>query len=189
MKILSGPAIAALSRSPLPLAVLVEMDLTAPLFLNTGGIDLSIGGNTYYGTRGLGRIEPVMDSAAEVKPLKFELACAGQDMVALALAEPVQGKAVRVKLAIFDPDTYVVLDSRLRWAGRIDLFQITDGADGKCVLSCTAEHEGIHLTRPSASYFSDAEQRRINATDAAFQYQVDQLDRRILWPDRGYGRA
>ena len=82
-----------------------------------------------------------------------------------------------------------MLDVRLRWAGKIDLFQIADGSDGKCVLSCTAEHSGIDLTRPTAHYFSDAEQRRISSTDAAFQYQVDQLDRRILWPDAGYGRV
>lgn len=189
MKTLSTAAAAALSRSPLPIAALVEMDLSSPLFLNTGGIDLVIASSTYYGTKGLGKIEPVMDSPAEVKPVRFELACAGPEMVALALAEPVQGKAVRIKLAIFDPDTYEVLDVRLRWAGKIDLFQVTDGADGKCLLSCTAEHAGIHLTRPTARYFSDSEQRRISAIDAAFQYQVDQLDRRILWPDRSYGRV
>lgn len=188
MKILSGAAMAALSRSPLPLAVLVEMDLTAPLFLNTGGIDLVVGGSTYYGTKGLGKIEPVQDSAAEIKPMRFELSGVGPEMIALALAEPVQGKAVRVKMAIFDPDTYQVLDVRLRWAGKIDLFQIKDGADGKAILSCTAEHEGIHLVRPIVSYFSHSEQQRLHSGDLAFQYQADQFEQKILWPDRYFGR-
>lgn len=44
MRVLSAPALAALQGRALPLAVLVEMALTAPLYLNTASLDLVIAG-------------------------------------------------------------------------------------------------------------------------------------------------
>lgn len=189
MRTLSAPAQAALLRSPLPLAVLVEMDLTLPLNLNTASIDLVQNGATYYGTKGLGKIEAIQDTPAEVKQLRFELSAVPSTMISLALQEPVQGKAVRIKLCIFDPDTYQVLDTRLRWSGLLDVFSIEDQAGGNATLQCTAEHAGIDLIRPTASYYSDSEQRRLNPGDFFFQFNADQVEQRIVWPDASFGRV
>lgn len=187
MRTLTSAALAALSRSPVPLAVLVEMDLTAPLNLNTGSLTLALNGTTYLGTAGLGKIEAIQETAAEIRQLKFELSGVPSTSIALALAEPVQGKAVRIKLAIFDPDTYQILDTRLRWAGYLDVMSITDGA-GTATLSVTAEHAGIDLLRPATSLYSDAEQRRLYPGDLFFQYVADQADVRVIWPSASWGR-
>ena len=66
MRSLSGPAVTALAGRALPIALLVEMDLTTPLNLCSGSIDLTISGTTYYGTRGLGSIDAVQDTPAEI---------------------------------------------------------------------------------------------------------------------------
>ena len=98
MRTLSSAALTALQSTPLPLAALVEMDLAGGgLYLNTGSLNLTIGGITYLGLQGLGKIEAIADSPSEVKALKFELSGVSSSMVALALTEPVQGKAVRIK--------------------------------------------------------------------------------------------
>ena len=128
MRALSTAAAAALSASPLPLAVLVEMDLDAPLFLNTGGVDLTLDGATYYGTKGLGSIGAVRETPAEVAQMQFELAGVNTELIATALGSQVQGRAVRLKVAIFDPATYQVLDARLRWAGVLEGFHAATGA-------------------------------------------------------------
>lgn len=187
MRTLTASALAALSLSPLPLALLIEMDLTAPLNLNTSSLTLTINGTNYLGTGGLGKIEAIGETPAEIKGLKFELSGVPSTSVALALAEPVQGKAVRIKLAIFDPATYRVLDARVRWAGVLDVMEIDD-ARGSAVITVTAEHAGIDLQRPYTSLYSDAEQQRLNPGDVAFQFNADQVDSRIVWPDATYGR-
>ena len=187
MRTLTAPALAALSGNPLPLAILVEMDLSSPLNLNTSSLNLVIGGITYTGIGGLGKIDAVSESPAEVKQLKFELSGVPSTSIALALGEPVQGKAVRIKLAIFDPVTYLILDTRLRWAGLLDVMSIDEG-NGTAVLSVTAEHSGMDLQRPVTSLYSNAEQLRLHPGDTSFQFNVFQVDARIVWPNALWGR-
>jgi hypothetical protein len=187
MRTLTAAALAALQRSPIPLAVLVEMDLAAPLRLNTASLTLGINGITYYGTQGLGKIEAVQDSPAEIKPLKFELSGVPSAMIAVALAEPVQGKEARIKLAIYDPDIYQLLDVRQRWAGLLDVMAIEDGPV-TATLQVTAEHAGLDLIRPLTSLYSDAEQRRLVPGDPGLQYMADQVDMRVVWPAASWGR-
>ncbi len=182
MRILSAPELAALQRSPLPLAVLLEMDLgSGPLNLNTASLDLTVDGAVYYGTRGLGKIEPVQDSPAEIRPLKFELSGVPSSAIALALTEPVQGRAARIKLALFDPDSYQVLGVHLRWAGRLDVMAIEDGPLA-ATLQVTAEHAAIDLLRSTPSFYSDSEQRRLYSGDPSLQFMADQVDMRVIWP-------
>ena len=188
MRTLSPAALAALQRSPLPVVILVEMDLTLPLYLNTSSLDLTLNGKTYLGTRGLGKIDTVQDSPAEIKPLMFEISGTGSANIALVRVERVQGKPVRILRSIFDPDTYQVLDVRLRWAGRLDVLAIEDGP-GTSTLSVTAEHAGIDLLRPFNSLYSDAEQRRLYPGDPSLQYIADQVEMRIVWPDKSWKPA
>ena len=187
MRTLSTAALAALQRNPLPIALLIEMDLSAPIYLNTGGIDLTIGGTVYSGTQGLGRVDAVQESPAEIKPLRFELGGVPSSMIALALAEPVQGKAVRVKTALFDPDTYQIIETRLRWQGLLDVMSIADGMPTATV-QVSAEHSAIDLLRTVTSFYSDAEQRRLFAGDPSLQYMASQAEIKIVWPAATWGR-
>jgi hypothetical protein len=182
MRILSVAAQTALRSSPLPLAVLVEMDLlSAPLNLNTTSSTLTIGGTTYLGTLGVGKIDAMADTPAEVKALSFELSGVPAAQIALALTEPVQGRAVRVKLAIYDRATYQVLATDLRWAGVLDTLNISDGQP-TATLQVTAEHAGIDLLRPLNALYADAEQQRLVPGDTGLQYMADQVDMRVIWP-------
>lgn len=185
MRILSVAAANALRSNPVPLAFLVEMDLSESLFLNTSSLTLDIEGATYLGTGGLGKIDAIQETPAEVKQLQFALSGVPSDAIALALGEPVQGKAVRIKLAILDPVTYQVLATSLRWAGLLDVMVIEDG-QGQATISVTAEHAGIDLQRPYSSVYSDLEQQRLFPGDLAFQYNADQVDRKIVWPAASY---
>lgn len=187
MRTLSSAALTALSSSPCPLAVLVEMDLTASLNLCSASINLTLNGVSYLGTGGLGKVEAVQQSPSEMKQLKFELSGVPSSSVALALSEPVQGKAGRIKLAIFDPATYQALDTRLCWAGLLDVMAIDEGP-ATSVISVTAENAGIDLLRPYTSLLSDSEQQRLYPGDVFFQYMADQVDQRIVWPSKDWGR-
>lgn len=187
MRTLSTAALAALQSNPVPLALLVEMDLSTPLNLNTSSLDLVLSGATYYGTKGLGKVDAVQETPAEIKPLKFELSGVPSSHIALALTEPVQGKAVRVKLALFDPSSYQIIETRLRWAGRLDVMEIEDGPQ-TAVIKVSAEHAAIDLIRPTVSLYSDAEQRRLYSGDPSLQYMADQAEMRIVWPAASWGK-
>jgi hypothetical protein len=187
MRTLSTAAQAALLRNPVPLAILVEMDLASGnLWLNTSSLDLTIGGSVYYGTKGLGKIDAIQNTPAEIKQLQFELSGVPTTSIALVLTEPVQGKTVNIKLAIFDPDTYQVIEADLIWSGFLDAMAISDGHTS--TIQVTAEHAGIDLIRPTASLYSDAEQQRLNPGDTGLQYMVDQVDVRVVWPAAAYFR-
>jgi hypothetical protein len=187
MRIYSAPALAALQAGSLPKALLVEMDLTAPLNLNTASLDLVIGGTTYYGTKGLGKVEAWTEASGEVRGLKFELSGVSQTMLALAMAEPIQGKAVRIKQVLFDPSTYQPIDTRLRWAGMLDVME-TEESQETCIINVSAEHAGIDLTRPNTVLYSHADQQLIDSGDMFFQFLADQVEQRIVWPSAEFFR-
>jgi hypothetical protein len=187
MRSLSGPTLAALAGGVLPLVLLVEMDLTVPLFVNSANLDLTLNGITYLGTKGLGKVEAIRETAAEMAQLRFELSGVPATNIALALAEPVQGKAVRIKRAVFDPATYQLLDVRLRWAGTLDVMAMSDGPD-TATISVTAEHAGVDLLRPVSTLYTQADQQRVAPGDLAFQFVSDQADQRVVWPAASWGR-
>lgn len=185
MRVLSTEGYANLRRTPKPLALLVEMDLSVPLSLCSSNIDLTFGGSTWIGSKGLGKIDPVKDSPAEITPLGFEISGVNSANIALALTEPVQGRAVRVKLAIFNPDTYQISDVDLLWAGKLNVMSIDRGVP-LSTIKVTAEHFMVDLIRPITSVYSDAEQRRLYPGDPSLQYVADQVDMRVVWPDREF---
>ena len=187
MRSISFATAIALAGRLVPLAVLVEMDLTAPLNLNSANIDLTINGTTYLGTKGLGKVDPIRETAAESPQLRFELSGVPSAGIALALAEPVQGKAIRIKTCAFDSSTYQPLDVRLRWSGYLDVMSIDDGPD-TATLSCTAEGAAVDLMRPITSLYSNEEQQRLYPGDLSFQYVTDQADMRVVWPSAAWGR-
>lgn len=185
MRVLSAPEQAALQSSPVPLVVLVELYLSSAIYLCSAGIDLVVGGVTYLGTRGLGKIDTVADSPAEIKPLSFEMSGVPSTQVALALSEPVRGKAIMVKTLLLDPATYQPLTPRLRWQGVGDVMLLREQG-GMATIQVQAEHVAADLLRGMPSYWSNAEQRRLYPGDPSLQYLADQVERRIVWPARSY---
>lgn len=187
MRSVSSATATALAGRLVPMAILVEMDLSSSLYLNSANLNLTVNGVTYLGTKGLGKVEPIRETAAETAQLRFEMSGVPSTNLALALAEPVQGKAVGIKTCIFDPATYQPLDVRLRWSGLLDVMSIDDGPD-TATLSCTAEGAAVDLMRPVTSLYSNEEQQRLNPGDLSFQYVNDQADMRVIWPSAAWGR-
>jgi hypothetical protein len=181
MRTLSPPAAAAMSAQAVLIAILVEMDLTEPLNLNTSSLDLEVGGVTYFGTGALGQIDAIRETSAEIPQVGFTLAGADPTMISLALQEPVQGKAVRIKLAIFDSATGALLDSVLRYSGFLDTMSIEDGRDS-AVIKVTSESVLLDLLKARGLFYNDLDQQSLAPGDLAFQYVNDQIEQKICWP-------
>jgi hypothetical protein len=181
MRALSTSAAAAIASPRVSLAILVEMDLTSPLYLNSSRMTLTIGGTDYLGVGPLGSIDPIRETNAELPKLSFNLSGVPQDMVSLMLSEAVQGKAVRIKTAFFDSTSGAVLDTALRYAGLLDVMGMADGKESATV-SVQSESVTLTLLRPSGIYYSNDDQQALSVGDLAFQYVNDQVDQRIIWP-------
>jgi len=188
VRALSLTGAAALESAVLPVALLIDMDLTSPLRLCTGGWQLEWDGNTYTPTNGIGNVEPVRETASgHPQALRFSVSGVPSSMVALALAEPVQGRAVTVYVAIFDPAAYTILDAVAEWVGTLDTMSITEGG-GTATITVTAEHAGIDLLRAVPVRYTDSDQQRLFPGDLGFQYITDQSDRTIVWPAASFFR-
>ena len=74
----------------------------------------------------------------------FTLSGVPATTIGLVLTEPVRGKAVRLLVAVFDPDTGAPLDVRHRWSGVLDAMALEAGSPGWTV-TVTAEHGAIDL--------------------------------------------
>lgn len=144
-------------------------------------------GQIYKGAYGLGSISSVSDKPGEISGISLELAAGSPAIIALALdgADEVQGTVCTIRTAIIDTATYQILDAPIEWSGTLDTMSI--GEDGNsAVVSVSAESKAVDLLRGTPSMYVDEEQTLINPTDRAFKYVVDQVDKPLIWPSRGY---
>lgn len=185
MRTISPAGAAALSGSVVCMAMLVEMDLTEPLNLNTSSLSLTIAGVTYSGVGGLGQIDAISESAGDLPRVNFTMAGVQPTAIALALSEPVQGAAVRIKMALFDSATGAFIDSRQRYAGYLDTMSLSDGKDS-ATIGVSSESAMLDLLRPTGIYYNDIDQQALHPGDQAFQYVNDQVDQKIVWPTAAY---
>lgn len=181
MRTLSTAGAAALSGAVVCVAILIEMDLTSQLCLNTSSLDITINGTTYLGAGGLGQIDSIKQAGTDLPQVRFTLAGVQSTSIALALLEPVQGAAVRIYMALFDSSTGALLDKRMRYSGYLDVMSISDGKDS-ATLSVSSESAMLDLLRPKCIYYSDIDQQTLYTGDLAFQYVNDQVEAKIAWP-------
>ena len=166
----------------IPMAVLVDMpDLSAPLRLCTGRWNLTWAGKDYTAVGQLGKIEPAQESAAGPRPLRFAMNGVPVSQRALVLGENVQNKSVGIYVAVFDPETYQILDAVLEWDGTLDVMTwVDDGTTG--VVSVSAESAGTDLLRGVSVRYTQQDQARLWPGDLGFQYVIDQGEKQITWP-------
>lgn len=172
----------------LPLALLVDMpDLDSPLHLCTGRWPLTWASISYTAVGTLGTVEAAQESASGPKPLTLKLSGVPASMRALALQQNVQGKAVSLMVAVFDPATYQIADAVLEWDGTLDVMDwADDGAMG--VITVSAESAGVDLLRGVSVRYTDQDQQRLFPGDKGFEYVIAQGEKTIKWPAASFFR-
>lgn len=185
MRTIAAPAAAVLGTR-LALIQLVEMDLTLPLFVTTAAHDIDYGGNTYIGGRATA-IDAIRDQGGEVQALSFQLSGVPADLLAIALAEPIQGKAVRVFTGILDADTHAILDVLQSWAGTLDVMSIAQGGQ-TAAITVSAEHRGIAFARPKGLRYTDGDQQALYPGDKSLEFVISQAQHADVWPAAAWFR-
>jgi len=168
------------------LAVLVEMQLTQPIYVATCRSDLEWNGNTYLGGRQVG-VDPIKDQGGEVVGLSFGLSGVPADLIAVALAEPIQGRRAVVRLAIMEPEGQQIVDVIQLWTGTLDQMPITED-NNMATINVTAEHRGIFFARAKGVMYSDAAQQRLYPGDKCLEFLTAQAAHQDVWPAAAWGR-
>lgn len=189
MRSLSGPVLAALAAGTFVRVQLVLLGFpSGTIALNTSNWDIAFDLIVYKGAYGMGAVGTVSDApGGAIKGITLELISGDSGSIALALddANEVQGTPVIIRTAIFDPDTYQVLDAPVDFAGLCDTMQISETGSSVSI-TVTAESCAVDLLRSNPSTYSDADQQAMYAGDRAFEYVVDQTDKPVVWPSREY---
>jgi hypothetical protein len=187
MLVLTPQEQAAISGSKVVAAALLEMDLAVPLYMNSSTWTLNSDGKEYIASMGIGEVEGIQNTAGEYTGLRFRLSGVPPAYVALADSVDTAGKGMRIKFALFDPETYQIISARVRFEGRLQPMVITDAPEAG-LIEVNAESLAYSLMRPVTSLFSDAEQQRLYPGDLFFQFASEQADMRIVWPAASWGR-
>lgn len=162
---------------------LVEMQLASgTLYVCGAAHDVAWGGNTYLSARGLGQIDEIEETDAEVRGLAFVLQGVTPDIIALALTDQSQGRPVIVRHAVLNGATLEV-DPNV-WTGRIDTIQIIDGPTP--AVRVTAEHRLVAWQTPQPVRFSDADQQRLFPGDLFFSHAEATTNAVLVWPAKQF---
>jgi len=183
MRTLSAPG-ALLLGHQFSVALLIEMRLSATIYWATCRDDIPWGGHTYLGGR-QGGIEPVKDQAGEVVGLTFVLPGVPSDLIAIALAEPIQGKVAIISLALMEPVGQQITDVIEIWTGTLDQMPIKEEGTS-ATINVTAEHRGITYARPKGIMYSDYEQQRLYPGDRCLEFLNAQAQHQDVWPAASY---
>lgn len=135
-------------------------------------------GQTWLAARGLGSIDPIVESGDEIAGLKFTLSGVSSTGIAEAQTEKYQGRPVTVLWATVDATGTLNVDPAA-WQGRMDTPTIARGK-GTCTISITAEHRMVDWQRPRKLLFNHADQQRILPGDNFFLGLEAMAERNIV---------
>lgn len=152
---------------------------------NGATVPLVINGNTYAGLGLLGGISQI-EEVADLQSAGLRLTLAGipRDVVALALAEPYQGRPATVWEVFLDGATGQVVDAVIVFRGRMDQMNVRLGE--AATIEVTLEDRLTDMDRPNLRRFTDEDQQRTYPGDRGFEFVPATVEREIIWPARSF---
>lgn len=176
----------ALLGTQFALAVLVEMQTTVPMFVATCRDDIDWNGHTYLGGR-QASVDQIREQGGEVIGLSFTLSGVPSELIAVALAEPIQGRIAMVSLALMEPANQKIVEVIELWTGTLDQMPIKE-ENNMATITVTAEHRGITFARAKGRLYSDAEQQRAFPYDRCLEFLASQAAHQDVWPAASFFR-
>lgn len=187
MRTAAAGALAAVAGRALGMCLLIQADLTSTIYLATAGVNVEWSGQTWLGISTVGAVDPINDAAGERQPLRFALSSVPNDVLAIALAEPVRGKRLRIYDAIMDIDAGTILDAPLIWSGSLDVMTVNEGKPTGQI-QVTAEHRGTTFARVKPLRYTDIDQQALYPGDRSLQYMTAQSAHQDVWPAASWGK-
>jgi len=180
----SGQAQAA-NASHVSAALLIEMQFASgTIYVTTAARDVTWNSQTWLATRG-GNVESIREAATnEATGLRFTLAGPIGAYLSAALSEHVQGKPVKVYVALFDANDNIIDGAVEEWGGLTDTMTVEEGGGDTSTIIVSAESRYAQFARPKISRHNDADQQAVYAGDLFYKYAPGMVERSLVWPNR-----
>jgi hypothetical protein len=173
---------AAVAAGTVRPAILVEALFDSGAVRLWSGLgDVVYASNTYTGAGNLLVIDALQERG-DVQALGTTITLTGipSVLVSLALAEPYQGRIVRIYQALLDANLAVIADPDERFTGRADVMAISDDAE-TATISMTVESRLIDLQRPRERRYTHEDQQTEYPGDLGLNFVAAIQDRPIKW--------
>lgn len=191
MRPLRPEAQAALASGAVALVVLVEMHFqSGTVRLATSRrriLDFDSPPNEYLAAGLIGKIEAIQDQVRDISTVKLSISGVDSAIIAIALAEQVRGRVVKLHVAILDAKTQETLDIVQIFSGQMSSMQIQQQSETASV-ALTCEHRGVLFARPKPLRYTDAEQRRMFPDDHCLEFIASQAQKLDVWPAASWGK-
>lgn len=142
---------------------------------------LNWGGYNWTGVGDLGQVTEIRETTLAVATgLTLSLSGIPASTIAIALAEPYQGRPATLYLGAVDASGAVVASPTVLYAGRMDVMQINDGAE-TATISVQVENELIALETPRERRYTDQDQKIEYPLDKGLEYVASLQEKQIIW--------
>lgn len=187
LRTISPAGVALINANRVSLTLLLRLDYTPAILLNSSGQSVDWGGDTYLGAGKLGTVDAVRDTTGEISGLKFALSGVRPEDIGLVLTESARGKRARLWLGLADADNRQIAEALLLFDGMLDQLPISMQPPS-AQIGATAVHMGALLQRPHAFIYSDADQQRAAPGDTSGRFLVSQSQHQDIWPAASFFR-
>ena len=163
-------------------AVLIDvLFASGTLRCTTAGVDLTIGGNTYFAVNKLRTVEALDESQDSTEGLRFTLDALDPAIITLLAGEPYRGRPINVYEVWYDANYQPIGSPALVWPGLMTAMTSSE-QDGQVAVVVEAEHFEKELRRPRETRFNDADQRALYPDDKGFEHVEQMTELQLVWP-------
>lgn len=176
----------------------------APIYLWTGLGDLTVDGKTYIGAGQFLNISSITETS-DIRAAGATVSLSGlsSEIIALAIAQPYQGRLAHIKFGVLDANKDFLLKEDIfsllletgasidiatgdpnalitLFTGYMDQMAIDEAADS-CTIQINLESKLIDLERPRTRRYTAESQKALYPNDLAFDFIPDQQDKSLVW--------
>lgn len=179
MSFFTADQLALLAKTRVRMATLVELQFATVARYWNGNQNITIGGNTWYGTGHMGRIEGLLESRG-TNANQINLILSGTDAqtnaIAMSSAAEQEGKFCHVSFQLFDPDWQVVGAPIRVFTGLTQPLTASrqsapEGSGAVRSLTLPVENFFYGRSRPVASLYTSTDQGERFPGDKFMDYQ------------------
>ena len=177
----SGMTNAVVSAAVMPILLVEALFDSGATRMWSGYGTLTWGGYEWLGAGHLLSISE-MTETQELRATGATIGLSGipSDLLALALAEPYQGRLVKIYIGAMDSAGAVIADPYQIFAGRCDTVEISEGSDTSTI-TVSVESRLIDLERARARRYEHIDQQIDYPDDKGLEYVSSIQDMEITW--------
>ena len=143
--------------------------------------EITFEGNIYTGSGNLLNISEITETKDnEARGVSFVLSGISSSLIAIALAEPYQGRNIRTRFAVLDANNNVIADPFTFFSGKMDVMNIEESGE-TATIQLTAENELISLKRPNERRRTPEDQKSSFTGDTFFDNVASLQSADIVW--------